>query len=145
MLYQKYFRSLVENHFCYRAIAWLGDCWYPLLFGLTTYSLARSSTVVLVFSFLTFTVAVPTAIKVFNWLATLYGGQIELKTPMLYSLAFIFLFAIGGLTGLPLGAAAVDIPLHDTYFVVAHFHYTIQGGTVIALMAAATTGGLRSR
>lgn len=126
--------------FGYRAIAWSSLAIAGVSFIVWAHHLFVSSipsTVVLVFSFLTFTVAVPTAIKVFNWLATLYGGQIELKTPMLYSLAFIFLFAIGGLTGLPLGAAAVDIPLHDTYFVVAHFHYTIQGGTVIALMAAA--------
>lgn len=89
-----------------------------------------------VFSFLTFLVAIPTAIKVFNWITTMYKGQISLKSPMLYALAFVFLFAIGGLTGIFLGAVALDVPLHDTYFVVAHFHYTIQGGTVIALMAA---------
>jgi cytochrome c oxidase subunit I len=95
-----------------------------------------SSSVAIFFSFLTYLVAIPTAIKVFNWIATLYGGQISLKTPMLYALAFVFLFAIGGLTGLPLAAPAVDVSYHDTYFVIAHFHYTIQGGTVISLMAA---------
>ncbi len=95
-----------------------------------------SSSVAIFFSFLTYLVAIPTAIKVFNWITTLYGGQIDLKTPMLYALAFVFLFAIGGLTGLPLAAPAVDVSYHDTYFVIAHFHYTIQGGTVISLMAA---------
>ncbi len=88
-----------------------------------------------VFSFLTFFVAIPSAIKVFNWTATLYRGRIELETPMLYALSFLFLFTIGGLTGIFLGALSVDIQLHDTYFVVAHFHYVMMGGTVIALLA----------
>ena len=96
----------------------------------------QSASIGILFSFLTFFVAVPTAIKVFNWLATMYRGQISLQSPMLYALAFLFLFIIGGLTGLFLGTIALDIPLHDTYFVVAHFHYTIQGGTVLALVGA---------
>ena len=87
-----------------------------------------------VFSFLTFAVAVPTAIKVFSWVATLYGGSIRFTTPMLYGLYFIFLFAIGGLTGLFLGTLATDVHLHDTYFVVAHFHYVMMGGLVIAFL-----------
>jgi len=87
-----------------------------------------------VFSLLTFAVAIPTAIKVFNWISTLYKGSILLDTPMLYACGFIFLFTIAGLTGLPLATLATDVPLHDTYFVVAHFHYTMQGGTVVALI-----------
>lgn len=87
------------------------------------------------FSILTMLVGVPTAIKVFNWTATLYKGSIELKTPMLYALAFIFTFTIAGVTGLFLATISVDVHLHDTYFVVAHFHYTMMGGTVIGLLA----------
>jgi len=88
-----------------------------------------------VFSALTFLVAIPTAVKVFNWIATLYKGSIALTTPMLYALMFLFLFSIGGLTGLPLGALATDLHLHDSYFVVAHFHYVMMGGTIIAFIA----------
>lgn len=86
------------------------------------------------FSALTFLVAIPTAIKVFNWIATLYKGSIVINTPMVYTLMFLFLFSIGGLTGLPLGALATDLHLHDSYFVVAHFHYVMMGGTVIAFI-----------
>jgi len=125
--------------FGYRAMVWslVGIAGISfIVWGHHLFMSGQSAVVGIAFSFLTFLVAVPTAIKVFNWLATLYEGQISLQSPMLYALAFIFLFAIGGLTGLFLGTLALDVPLHDTYFVVAHFHYTIQGGTVIALMAA---------
>jgi cytochrome c oxidase subunit 1 len=87
-----------------------------------------------VFSALTFLVAIPSAVKVINWIATLYKGSISLTTPMLYALGFLFLFTIGGLTGLFLGALSVDLHLHDTYFVVAHFHYVMMGGTIIAFV-----------
>lgn len=88
------------------------------------------------FSLLTFIVAVPSAIKVFNWLATMYKGSIDMKPPMLYALAFIFLFTIGGLTGLVQGAMAANIHIHDTAFVVAHFHYIIFGGMGFAFFGA---------
>jgi cytochrome c oxidase subunit 1 len=88
----------------------------------------------LVFSFLTMVIAVPSAIKVFNWTATLYQGSISYDTPMLYALFFMGLFLIGGLTGLFLGAMGLDIHLTDTYFVVAHFHYVMVGGQVLAYL-----------
>lgn len=88
------------------------------------------------FSFLTFIVAVPSAIKVFNWISTLYGGSIDLKPPLLYAISFIFLFLIGGFTGLTLGGLATNIHTHDTTFVVAHFHYIIFGGMGFAFFAA---------
>ena len=87
------------------------------------------------FSFLTFLVAVPSAIKVFNWLSTMYGGSIDLRPPLLYAISFIFLFMIGGFTGLTLGALAPNVHLHDTAFVVAHFHYIIFGGMGFAFFA----------
>ncbi len=88
-----------------------------------------------IFSFITFFVAVPTAVKVFNWVGTLYKGSISWDSPMLYALSFVFLFLIAGTTGIHLATLATDAHYHDTYFVVAHFHYTIQGGAVIGLYA----------
>ncbi len=95
---------------------------------------AEGELAAVVFSALTFLVAIPTGVKMFNWIATLYKGSIEINTPMFYGLAVLFLFAIGGLTGLPLATLATDMHLHDSYFVVAHFHYTMMGGTIIAFV-----------
>lgn len=95
--------------------------------GISTYS-------GLAFSLLSYLVAIPSAIKVFNWTATLYKGSIQLDTPMLYALGFIGLFVIGGMTGLFLAALAVDVHLQDTYFIVAHFHYIMVGGSVMAYL-----------
>ena len=89
-----------------------------------------------IFSIITFGVAIPTAVKVFNWVSTMYRGSIRFDPPMLYAMAFVFLFMIAGTTGIYLATLAVDVFYHDTYFVVAHFHYTIQGGAVIGLIAA---------
>ncbi len=100
------------------------------------FAVGLSNNAEFIFSLLTFLVAIPSAIKVFNWTATLYKGSIELEPPMLYALAFIFLFSIGGLTGIIQGALNVDIYLTETYFIVGHIHYVVFGGTGIALFAA---------
>lgn len=100
------------------------------------FTAGMSNTSQFVFSLLTMVVAIPSAIKVFNWTATLYKGSIELAPPMLYALAFIFLFTIGGLTGIMQGILTVDIQVHDTSFIVAHFHYVMFGGTGFGIFAA---------
>jgi cytochrome c oxidase subunit 1 len=105
-----------------------------LVWGHHMFTSGMADVTTVVFSALTFTVSIPSAIKVFNWLGTMYQGTVSLNTPMLYALAFIFLFTIGGLTGLPLGALSTDMHFHDTYFVVAHFHYVMMGGTLVAFL-----------
>ncbi len=112
------------------AIAFLGF----LVWGHHMFTSGQSVVMNMVFSAITFTVAVPSAVKVFNWLGTLYKGSIALTTPMCYALAFILLFGVGGLTGLFLSTISVDRHLHDTYFIVAHFHFVMVGGTLTALL-----------
>ena len=122
--------------FGYRAIAFASFGITAVSFLVWGHHLFSSQTELAstIFSALTFLVAIPTAVKVFNWILTLYKGSIALTTPMLYALIFLFLFSIGGLTGLPLGALSTDLHLTDSYFVVAHFHYVMMGGTIMAFV-----------
>ncbi|MCC6124866.1 MAG: cbb3-type cytochrome c oxidase subunit I [Pirellulales bacterium] len=114
------------------AIALLGF----LVWGHHMFTSGQSILASMIFSVLTFSVSIPSAIKVFNWITSMYKGSISLATPMCYALMFIFLFGIGGLTGLFLGALATDMHLHNTYFLVAHFHYVMFGGTAVAFLGA---------
>jgi len=126
--------------FGYKFVAWSSMAIAAvgfLVWGHHMFVAGESVYAALVFSLLSFLVAVPSAIKVFNWTATLHKGSIAWDAPMLYALAFIGLFAMGGVTGLFLAALAIDVEVTDTYFVVAHFHYIMVGG-----MVAAYFGGL---
>jgi len=114
------------------AIALLGY----LVWAHHMFTSGMSDTSRIVFSLLTFLVAVPSAVKVFNWVATLHRGSIVIEPPLLFSLAFIFLFSVGGLTGLMQGNLAIDLQVHDTAFIVGHFHYVMFGGTGFAFFGA---------
>ena len=126
-----------KHIFGYRAIAYSSVAiavFSFLVWGHHMFTSGQSPLMNVIFSALTFSVSIPSAVKVFNWLATMYKGSIRFDTPMVYAMMFLFLFGIGGLTGLFLGALSTDIHLHATYFVVAHFHYVMMGGTVIAFL-----------
>jgi len=128
-----------RNIFGYKAIAYsslaIAFIGY-FVWGHHMFTAGMSGPARVVFSLLTFLVAVPSAIKVFNWVATMYKGSISVQVPLLYAMAFIFQFLIGGLTGLVNGALAADIHIHDTAFVVGHFHYVMFGGTGFAFFGA---------
>jgi cytochrome c oxidase subunit 1 len=114
------------------AIAFLGY----LVWGHHMFTSGMGDTSRWIFSLLTFLVAIPSAIKVFNWVATLYKGSVQMEPALLFVFGFIFLFSIGGLTGMMQSALAVNIHVHDTYFIVGHFHYVMFGGTGFGLIAA---------
>lgn len=124
--------------FGYRAIAYssLGLALVSfLVWGHHMFTSGQSTLANFLFSLLTMATAVPSAVKMFNWVATLYKGSIRLDTPMLYAIGFLFTFGIGGITGIILGTLSADMHFQDTYFVVAHFHYVMMGGAAIAMFA----------
>ncbi len=128
-----------KSIFGYKAIVWSSMAIAiagSLVWAHHMYTSGMSDVSVFVFSLLTFLVAIPSAVKVFSWVATMYKGAIEMTPPLLLSLIFIYLFSVGGLTGLVLGAVGTDIHVHDTHFVVSHFHFVMFGGTGFAFFAA---------
>jgi cytochrome c oxidase subunit I len=114
------------------AIAFVGY----FIWGHHMFTSGMSGTAMYTFSLLTFLVAIPSAIKVFNWISTMYKASIDLQTPFFWAVGFLFVFMIGGFTGLLLGALATDIHLHNTHFVVSHFHFIVFGGTGFAFFGA---------
>jgi cytochrome c oxidase subunit 1 len=108
-----------------------------LVWGHHMFTSGESDLSVFMFSLITMFVGVPTGVKVFGWLATMYKGSITFEAPMLYAFAFLFVFTIGGLTGIVLATIATNMHLHGTYYVVAHFHYVMVGGTLMGFMAGA--------
>lgn len=128
-----------KSIFGYKAIVWSSMAIAvagSLVWAHHMFTSGMSDVSVFVFSLLTYLVAIPSAIKVFSWVSTMYKGAIEMTPPLLLALFFIYLFSIGGLTGLVLGAAGPNIHVHDTHFVVAHFHFVMFGGTGFAFLAA---------
>ena len=114
------------------AIAFVGY----FIWGHHMFTSGMSGTALFAFSLLTFIVAIPSAIKVFNWISTMHKGSIDLQTPFYWAMGFIFVFMIGGFSGLVLGSLAANVHLHNTHFVVAHFHFIVFGGTGFAFFGA---------
>lgn len=114
------------------AIAFIGS----FVWGHHMFTSGMSNVSLFAFSFLTFLVAIPSAIKVFNWVSTMHKGSLNMKTPFFWAVSFLWVFMIGGLTGLMLGSLAINVHVHDTHFVVAHFHYIVFGGTGFAFLGA---------
>ena len=127
-----------EKIFGYKAIAFsamaIASVGY-FVWGHHMFTSGMSDTARVIFSFITFLVAVPTGVKIFNWVATMYKGSIVVNSPLLFALSFIFLFSIGGLTGLIIGSLAPNLQLHGTYFIVGHFHYVMFGGVGMSILA----------
>ncbi len=127
-----------KSIFGYKAVAYsalgIASVGY-FVWGHHMFTSGMSDTARTIFSFITFLVAVPSGIKIFNWVSTMYKGSIVLDSPMIFAVSFIFLFSIGGLTGLIIGSLAPNLHLHGTYFIVGHFHYVMFGGAGFAMLA----------